>query len=213
MQTKTKERIYLLVIVFCLMMCGVLLISVFIGKPIMAAGEAEQHTPVVRLSQAPLPASAAQNAPQGAEPGGLEITGEYLAQRMSAYLPSGFPGEAVDVSITSDGSFGVGLSMTKSELKDYLKSSGISLGIRQAVAIGFMPDTIEVSAELSCKSADTYGIRLEPKRLSINNKNVDVSFMPQNIFDVLSGAINASIAYSGYDFAGIVFLDGAVLLK
>lgn len=227
MQSQTKERIYLLVMVFCLLMCAVLLISVFCDLPIAAIGPANAlHAPVMRTGVVDgtdlgsvhpgggggggTPAAA--QGPQTTEQG-VAVTQEYLQVQMQSFIPQSFPATELEVEIEAGGSFELELVMHKDDMKQYLESCGVSMGLKQNLAMGLLPDAMAVEAVLQCTGADRAGVQLSVEALSVNDKSVEPDFLPANIFDVLSSAINASLAYSGYEWSDVVFADGVLYLK
>ena len=212
--TKTKERIYLLIMVFCLLMCAILLISVFCDLPIVAISEVRQpHSPAVRTTGLPTNATEPPAAQLPADGDTYKITSEYLQSQMIAYIPDSFPITAVEVEITSGGIFQLDMEVSKGDLKAYLESCGIKMGLKQTIAMGMLPDALEIEAALLCTKAGRSGIQLSVDSLAINDKTVGTGFLPENVFQVVSSSINAVLAYSGYDFSNVIFSDGAVYLK
>lgn len=211
MQSHTKERIYLLIMVFCLLMCAVLLISVFCDLPLATVGPYyENHVPVMRITPdvttVPPPAQLA-----GSD--GFRVTAEELEGQMKSFIPQSFPTTQIDLDIQQRGAFVAALTVFKSDLKAYLEDCGVSMGIKQRFAISMLPDSLELEVSLLCASTGKNMVQLDIEQLSVNGKSVDTDFLPSNMFDVLGGAINASLAYTGYDYSDVVFEDGAVQLR
>jgi len=215
MQTSTKERIYLLIMVFSLMLCAVLLISVFCDLPVATvSASAETHIPAMRAW--PPQGGGAAGTPAGAETpatAGVIITEEALSAQITALLPVGFPMSEIGVDIEARGAMGLELELQRAGLKDYLESLGVQMGARQSLALSLLPDTLAVEAVLALSQSADGAVGLQLESVRVEDRAVEVDFLPPSLFEVLGSAVQAALSASGTAGQSITFGDGVLYVN
>ena len=216
MQTSTKERIYLLIMVFSLMLCAVLLISVFCDLPVATvSASSETHIPAMRAWP---PQGSGGDTGTPAEAGtpataGLTITEEALAAQITALLPVGFPMSEIEVDIEARGVVGLELELRRAGLKDYLESLGVQMGARQSLALSLLPDALAVEAVLALSQSADGAVGLQLESVRVEERAVEVDFLPQSLFEVLGSAVQAALSASGNAGQSITFGDGVLYIN
>lgn len=226
MKPEVKERIYLLVIVFSVFMCGAMIITMLSGT---SPGDAEEHIPAVRdtvensISQQEDNADKTGNSDVGNKSatdsdivsvteGQLGITEEYLNRKLEDILPSGFPLDNTSVDIDVSGVTVKG-EIIKDDLAIYLKQA--DKYDKYSLILLLLPDSFDIEASF-CVEKDagaSKGAVISSDGISISGKKVDPSSIPVEISDIVSRAVNAVIKECGdlYRFAGLE--DGILLLE
>ena len=209
LQTSTKERIYLLIMVLSLMLCAVLLISVFCDLPVASvSASSATHIPAMR-AMPPLRGSGSPGAPAGGM-AAVTVTEDDLVAQIIALLPAGFPVSELDIDISARGALGLELAVSRAALKDYLKSLGVEMGARQSLALSLLPASLEVEAVLAvCQSADG-AVDLALEAVRVEDRAVETDFLPPSLFEALSAAARAALEQSG---RSLTFGDGVLYLK
>lgn len=212
MSAKTKERIYLAVTILCLLMCAVLLLSVFLDRPVFGI-QAVEHTPVMRTglpdSEAP-----AETVPleETMSPDGLILTETTLASGLRAALPTSFPADSVDADIKESGEVCFSMEIKRRALEDYLKNAGVTLTFRQSLAIKLLPKTFdtEICFLVACTDGN---VVITPLSASVNNDKVSLKALPSGMADVLNAGLSAALKATGYTFTIIQFTEDSLILK
>ena len=232
MKPEVKERIYLLVIIFSVFMCSAMVITMLTGaKP----ENADVHIPVVReLLQSGVSQQDDMQYSGGSidyqekndgdgkvstdsdivsvTDGQLGITEEYLSNKLEGILPSGFPLDNTAVNIDENG-VSVRGEIERDSIAHYLKK--VDKYDKYAVILLLLPETfdIEISFALEQGSPDGKSVAISSDSISISGKTIDPSYIPKEMTDLISKAVNAVIKeYSGlYRFSGLE--DGILLME
>jgi|GEM_PF-4400531 len=125
LQTSTKERIYLLIMVLSLMLCAVLLISVFCDLPVASvSASSATHIPAMR-AMPPLRGSGSPGAPAGGM-AAVTVTEDDLVAQIIALLPAGFPVSELDIDISA---LGLELAVSRAALEQSGRSLTFGDGV------------------------------------------------------------------------------------
>ena len=213
---------YLAVMTVCLVCCAVLLVSVTTDRPLVAA--AETHIPVLRTQTARTeeehaPESAPEMSGEGSAaqetlsgPGaGYMLTEEYLETALADFLPECFPAADLDVDL-EDGLMELSFTMSRGALKDYLKSRGAELSLRQSLFLQMLPRQLEAEAAFAL-SADEGGLHLAPVTLEVGDRAFDLSGLPADVFSAVDEGLNALLQSAGVSFSSAEFTNEGLLLK
>jgi hypothetical protein len=196
MKSEAKERIYLLIIVFCLLLCAVLIASVLTGKPVFTVRRGVYEPPM------------RERRTQLASGGGYTVTETLLAEKIKEYLP-----DAADVraEISGSGSVDIYAGMSKDALKELIKQTGTKLTVRHRLAILLLPSELMLKASLECRSGESGMPEIRSCELWINEKSVNADEF-EAVGKIASGALSAALRAGG-DFRSISFSDGAITVK
>ena len=227
MKPEVKERVYLLVIVFSMFMCGAMIITMLSGaKPV----DAEEHIPVVRdiiqteaddnLSVQNDHTDDAGTNEQVAKDsdivsvvdGQIGITEEYLNNKLEDILPSGFPLENTSVDIDVNGVTVKG-DIKRDDLANYLKKG--DKYDKYSLILLLLPDVFDIEAVFMIEkgNSENNGAVISSDGISISGKKIDHESIPFEFTDIISGAVNKIIKECGdiYRFSGLE--DGILLLE
>ncbi|MBQ9534359.1 MAG: hypothetical protein IJU78_00740 [Clostridia bacterium] len=196
MKSEAKERVYLLIIVFCLLMCAVLIVSVLTGRPVFVSGRSLYEPPLRE-----------QTAQLGAG-GEYKVTEELLAEKIKEYLPDA---AEVKAEIYGSGSVNICAEMSKKALKELIKQTGTELTARHRLAMLFLPSELTLKAALECRNGEDGMPELRSCSLWINEKSVDVDDF-EAVGKVAAGALASALRTAG-DYRSISFADGAITVR
>lgn len=196
MKSEAKERVYLLIIVFCLLMCAVLIASVLTGRPVFVSGRSI-HRPQLR-----------EQAAQLSSKEGYTVTEDMLAEKLSEYLPDAAEA-AAEIRGTGEVSMSAGIS--KKALRELLKQAGAPTGAKYKLAMLLLPSEVTLRAEMQCGSATGREIDIRSCALWINDKSVSAEFT-DTAKRVAGSALMAALGGAG-EFHSIAFSDGAITVK
>lgn len=212
-----QEYGYLTIMAFCLVCCGVLLVSVVTDQPLISVSQ--PHVPVLRTGQDSqrehlLPAgegiTGEEDSQQTYQQGCL-VTEQYLEGQLAGFLPENFPAEKLDISFEG-GLLGVALEINRSDLKDYLKDQGVELGLKRTILLQLLPRKVALCAAFVV-SADSQGLHLSPVNLLVGDKELSLSGLPESAFSAVDQGINALLKKAGASFQSAEFTPEGLLLK
>lgn len=207
MESKAKERAYLLVSVFCIAICLLLIFCMMTRSPVLVGGTAGGHLPPQQreLSEVGSPTSEQKR---------MMVTEEYFSKMLSQYLPSGFPAKEIDVQISESGSILLSAQVERKNIEQYLENNQVSLNVKQRLLMSMMPKAFELSASFACTTSDDGGtLLIVPETISLNESEVEVGELPAVLLDEISAAANSLLLGTGYYFTQIQFIDGAIELS
>lgn len=211
MSTKTKERIYLVITVICLLMCAVLLLSVFLDRPVFGV-QAANHIPVLRpITTAEPVAGGSGEGEEALSPNGLVLTEKDLAVALQESLPKSLPISDVEADIEPNGRVCLSMDVMRKDFEAYLKKAGVTLSFRQRLAIKLLPKKFEFEACTMIAAANG-NITVTPLSVSVNDGMVSFNSLPAGILDVLNAGLNTALGTVG-DFTTIVFTDDSIILQ
>ena len=206
MNEKTKERVYLLICVFCVSMCAVLVLSMLNDTPVPIESGASEHVPPHQRQL-----NEVQSTPGTAER--MMITEEYFSKMLSQYLPSGFPAKQISADIDASGIITLQARIARGDIENYLESNGISLNFKQQLMISALPSDFDFSAAFACSTAPDGGTLLAvPEKLAFNGIEIEVGEIPEDLLDAIAAAANNLLLGTDYYFTDIHFTDGAIEL-
>lgn len=204
MKSQAKERIYLLIMVFCVLMCGLLLYSVFAEEPILVSTR-QIHTPVLRVTTMDGQTVVQQQVSR--------ITEEEIQRQIASVLPQSFGEEHLQISIQEDGLLTLEVSAAKAELKQFLGDLGVDLSLKENLLLGMLPRQLQLRAAFLCSIQENGLLVLQPESFSINGKAMETTAVPQAILALLNAGVNTVLQSGGIDYSGLTFTDGAILLQ
>ena len=211
MDVKTKERVYLLVVVFCLLMCAVLIVNMLVGKPQGGAGVSYER------GSAHIPPQQRQMSEVDTQPPGKDhmmISEEYFSQMLTQYLPAGFPVSEIKADIAETGKVTLTATAQKGDIEAFLKDQGVTLSAQQSVLFMFLPQTFSFEGAFQCSTGEDGGLLLVvPESISLNGSAIEIAQMPASILDAIGTAANALLVGTDYYFTDISFIDGAIKLS
>ncbi len=216
MRPEVKERVYLLVIIFSFFMCGAMIITMLSGqKP----EQIEEHIPVVRnikdtenIETIESDKTDVSQSNDKSAYNQIEITEEYINDRLLELLPSGFPLKNGSVSIC-DGMMILEGKADKEELVNYLQKKDNSGGVKYSVALLFLPEELAVEAVFGVNRGSGGSAELVTRSFVLSGKEIGADMLPANMSESISKAVNRAIRSidEGYRLSGLK--NGAVLLE
>lgn len=241
MKAEIKERVYLLIIIFCMFMCGAMVITMLTGeKP----GENDEHVPAMREIIVPQSdedaggvadnkdsTEADSNGPQddkntvinqsteknngdaAADNSQLAITEDFINGKLEDFLPSGFPLEKPRIDIDADGIITIKGKALRDELKKYLTESGNELSFKYSITLLMLPAEFDVEAAISVGEGKDGTLDIKPYSLSLSGNEVPADAFPKKITESISKTVNNVVTGIGDMFIFSGFEDGAILFE
>ncbi len=203
MKSQAKERIYLLIMVFCLLICAVLLISVFLGQPILVS-TTQIHRPVLPVSM-----GESRLVQSGGE---VVLSEEYLEEQLMTVLPHAFLLDDLSISIQKDGVIDVEVEAQKDQFKNFLADLGVELSLSQHLFFGLLPRTLEMELVLVCTFEEGQ-LLVRPYSVGLNDEEITLDDFPAPLLAVLDEAVNTILQASGSGYDNVQFSDGAIILR
>ena len=241
MKNEVKEKIYLLIIVFCILMCGAMIVTM-IKSPTVQVGEI--HMPVMREDEYAENKETIQPAPSlekdvdtvGENNGDVQsskeepelvgdpkqneendsrvaITEENINNEIEKYLPESFPVKSVNVDIDAGGEITLSGKVNREQLKNYLKGIGVDIGLKYSVALLMLPKDFEAVVSFDLIESKDGTIKTSIKSAVFNGKEIPVSAFPQKVANVVSDAVNKIITNIVGTFKFCGFEDGALFFE
>ena len=139
------------------------------------------------------------------------LTEEYLETALADFLPECFPAADLDVDLEG-GLMELSFTMSRGALKDYLKSRGAELSLRQSLFLQMLPRQLEAEAAFAL-SADEGGLHLAPVTLEVGDRAFDLSGLPADVFSAVDEGLNALLQSAGVSFSSAEFTNEGLLLK
>lgn len=205
--SKTKERIYFGICIFCVLLCAALLLSTFLGHGSIAPASA-MHAPQTRLT-----AVETKQAPNGTMQD-VTITEQQMSEAIIKYLPKNTPLRDVKIEISEGGELELEAVLGVPDLKKFAEEKGIKLGWQEKAFIKLLPETFSFEVELLCETCEEGGLlSCVPESLTLHETEFDLTKLPTGLFDNVTTAINKVLTDSGLFFNRIVFTDGALILS
>ena len=240
MKPEIKERVYLLIIIFCMFMCTAMVLTMITGgvkngdethvpvsRPIISDvdttdknGEAVQNQDANQQDASLSPDDKSQGDvlnPNGdgiiQTEGQIAITEDFINEQWGRFLPSDFPLKNPELRISADGIITVSGRVSKDELRAYLKDIGVKLGLRYSLALLLLPGNFDIEASLSVSEGSDGQLVIAPYSLYLSGKKIPISIFPRQITEILSNAVNGVISSIGGVFRFSGFEDGALLFQ
>lgn len=217
MHRMNKETGYLAVMGICLVCCAVLLVSVATDRPLVAA--APTHVPVLRTDGAASHRTAEEALTEDSQKqealsrvsSGCLLTGERLEAELADFLPESFPVTGLEAALEGE-QLSLSFSMERAALRDYLEEQGIPLSLRQSLLLQLLPHTLRAEATFALW-ADADGLHLRPAALTLGERAVSLSALPENAFSALDQGINALLQAAGVSFSRMEVTPEGLLLS
>jgi len=209
---KTKERGYLLIIVFSISICLVLIFSMVTGNKI-PGGSLPVHQPPKQSASpnAENKGGAAQEPIKDQQ--GVLITDQYLEEKIAEYLPEGFPLEQFSVEIGADGSIELSGTADRDRILQYLSGEDHHLSLRQSFFLKLLPQELNLDTSLKSEIGSDGGLlSVVPQKIVVNDSELNVDNFPKEVFDGINQAVNQLLVGTGCYFTNIVFVDGGIRL-
>lgn len=229
MKPEAKERIYLLVIIFSLLMCSAMIVTMLSGeKP----ETADRHVPVVRniketgnmqtedgesddrLQSATDLTEGEKNTDAALSVGGqISVTEDHINDKLEDFLPSGFPLKNGFVNI-SDGMLSLKGEANTEELIQYIRSKDKSGGFNKySVVLMVMPEKFDIEVVFALKKGTSGKNELKTHKLVLADREIGVELLPASMIESLSKAVGKAISNigEGYEFSSLE--NGAVILN
>lgn len=215
-----KEYGCLAVMCTCLLCCAVLLVSVATDRPLAAS--APLHAPVLRTGgtgdvEDVLTAEQPQaegDAPEEAlfrASSGFLLTGQRLEEELTAFLPESFPVTGLEAELEGE-RLALSFSMERSALRDYLEEQGVQLTLRQSLLLQLLPHTLRAETAFALW-ADGTGLHLRPATLTLGEREIGLSGLPEEAFSALDQGINALLQAAGVSFSRMEVTPEGLLLS
>lgn len=217
MRPEVKERVYLLVIIFSFLMCGAMIITMLSGN---RPEQIEEHIPVVRNIKDTEDVESVDSSDKTdfsqsnnkSAYNQMEITEEYINDRLMDLLPSGFPLKNGAVRIC-DGMMILEGKTEKQELIDYLQKKDNSGGVKYSVALLFLPDELALEAVFGVNRGSGGSTELVTRSFALSGKEIGADMLPANMSEGISKAVNKVIRSINEDYRLSGLKNGAVLLE
>ena len=211
MDAKTKERVYLLVVVFCLLMCAVLIANMLVGKPQgdsgLSSGGGNTHIPPRQLDMSEVDTQAPNKDH-------MMISEEYFSQMLTQYLPKGFPAAEIKTDIAESGKVTLTATMQKEDIQAFLEAQGMAFSTQQNLLFMLLPQVFDFEGIFQCSTGEDGGLLLVvPESISLNGSAIEIAQIPSSILDSIGTAANALLVGTEYYFTEISFIDGAIKLS
>lgn len=229
MKPEAKERIYLLVIIFSLLMCSAMIVTMLSGeKPEIA----DRHVPVVRnikdtgnmqteneasddgiqsetdLTEGEKKTDAALNVG-----GQISVTEDYINDKLEDFLPSGFPLKNGFADISNSMLSLKGETHTE-ELIQYLRSKDKNGGLsKYSAVLMFLPEKMDIEVVFAVQKGTSGKNELKIHKLVLADREIGVDLLPASMLESLSKAVVKAISNigEGYEFSSLE--NGAVILN
>lgn len=202
MNSRVKERIYFLVMLFCLLICVALIVSVLLGKP-LATINRNVHYPAMR--------SLMLNAGAVSTAEGRILDESSLSD--SVRLPITLSPEEVEVKIYSDGKMSLYMAVSKDACREYFDTMGFDWDIQHTIVMGMLPEVIDINLLMQVKSVEGGDMQINVLSVFVDDKDIDLSFFPDTFYIDIKDAVKTAIADQAEGYSYILFKEGSIILQ
>ena len=225
---EAKERIYLLVIIFSLLMCSAMIITMLSGeKP----GITDEHVPVVRnikdtensyskevgSGDVNQPVTDADEKTQTSDlmpsaSGKISISQDRINEKLEDFLPSGFPLKNCSINIT-DGMLQLEGETHREELIEYMQKKDKEGGLKYSAILMLLPEKLDIEAIFTVKNGTSGSAELKPQGFVLANREIGIDILPAKMIESLSKAVNKVISTAGEGYRFFALENGCVILE